>query len=185
MGARGPLPKPAVQSQGHRKRTPRGEARPTGTVSLLPVADVPERVIPDPPPDLLPDVMEQWEAFWQSDVSQVIQPENMAQVRRLFLFYDQYSRAMAVARKALAVKGSTGQIRVNPLADHALKLDASIVRLENELGLTPLSRARLGLTIGQAQLTVEEVNRMAMEGGPRAETHAVVAAELADEWDAQ
>ena len=54
---------------------------------------------------------------------------------------------MDVVRKALVVRGSTGQIRANPLADLALRLDASIVRLENELGVTPAARGRMGIRI--------------------------------------
>jgi phage terminase small subunit len=71
----------------------------------------------------------------------------MPAVRRLFGLYDQFERAQRVARKTLLVPGSKGQARLNPLADYALKLDTAILRLENELGLTPISRARLGLTI--------------------------------------
>jgi P27 family predicted phage terminase small subunit len=63
--------------------------------------------------------------------------------------YDQHARSMDVASQTLLVKGSTGQVRVNPLADHALKLEGAIVRLENELGLTPAARVRLGIHLTQ------------------------------------
>jgi P27 family predicted phage terminase small subunit len=63
--------------------------------------------------------------------------------------YDQHSRAMEVVGKALVVKGSTGQIRANPLADLALKLEGSIGRLEGELGLTPAARQRMGIRLVQ------------------------------------
>jgi P27 family predicted phage terminase small subunit len=67
--------------------------------------------------------------------------------------YDQHSRSMDVASQTLLVKGSTGQVRVNPLADHALKLEGAIVRLENELGLTPAARVRLGIHLTQERKT--------------------------------
>lgn len=44
-------------------------------------------------------------------------------------------------------------------------LEALIAKLEDKLGLSPLARARLGIEIGQAQLTWAEV----MKGGARGE----------------
>ena len=60
------------------------------------------------------------------------------------------SAGLACVGKALVVKGSTGQIRANPLADLALKLEGSIGRLEGELGLTPAARQRMGIRLVQA-----------------------------------
>lgn len=65
------------------------------------------------------------------------------------------------------MEGSTGQMRPNPFYATALQLEAAILRLENELGLTPKARAALGLTAAQAGLTVQQINeRLAADSAP-------------------
>jgi P27 family predicted phage terminase small subunit len=144
MGRRGPLAKPDGHAQGHRRRVP---------LELVAAA-----VVPEPPTGLLAVTRASWEVFWRSEVAGATTAVDLPAVRRLFGFYDQFERAQRAARKSLLIAGSKGQMRLNPLADYALKLDATILRLENELGLTPMSRARLGLTIGAMQRTLEELN---------------------------
>lgn len=153
MGRRGPLKKPQERAQGHRPHT--------GTSLTV----IPGKAVdaPEPPKGLLKSSREAWDAYWQSDVAQVAQEVDMPAIRRLFEAYDQYERAMKITKTALAVKGSTGQIRVNPVAEYAMKLDTQILRLENELGLTPMARQRLGIAVGQAQLTLAQINKMAQE----------------------
>lgn len=155
MGSRGPLPKPADRAQGHRKR---------GTVVALPAPTGLAYEPPRPPPNLLKATRDAWDAYWRSDVAGLTQEVDLPALRRLFRIYDQFDRAMAIVQKAMAVKGSTGQIRVNPLADYAAKLDTQALRLENELGLTPLARQRLSSAVGEAVLTLAEINAMAQEG---------------------
>jgi len=48
------------------------------------------------------------------------------------------------------VAGSQGQPRLNPALDGLMKLEGAILRLENELGLTPSARLRLGITFADA-----------------------------------
>ena len=74
--------------------------------------------------------------------------------------YDQYARVQKVVKKSLVVRGSTGQIRTNPLAEHALKLETQILRLENELGLTPMARQRLGIAVGEAATSLASINEL-------------------------
>jgi P27 family predicted phage terminase small subunit len=56
---------------------------------------------------------------------------------------DRLARCSRVSGEAMLVEGSRGQVRLNPLAVNALKLEAAIARLEADLGLTPAARARL------------------------------------------
>ena len=88
----------------------------------------------------------------------------MPTIRRLFELYDQRERAMEIVKQTLVVRGSKDQLRLNPVADLVTKLETIILRLETELGLTPMSRARLGIATGQAQLTLEEINERFREG---------------------
>ena len=134
MGRRGPMPKPADKVLGHRRRRP----------------PVPKDLPPQRPAgrdDWLPTVTAAWETYWASELARLSLDVDLPSIYRLFDMYDQHGRAMDVVRKALVVRGSTGQIRANPLADLALRLDASIVRLENELGVTPAARGRMGIRI--------------------------------------
>jgi P27 family predicted phage terminase small subunit len=138
------MPKPADKVQGHR-------ARP---VVKDPVVQAPEvQRTPDPKADWLDSTKTAWAVYWRSDVARIVLDVDAPSIFRLFSLYDQHERSMDVVRMALVVKGSTGQIRTNPLADHALKLEGVILRLENELGLTPLARSRLGIQIARVPTT--------------------------------
>jgi P27 family predicted phage terminase small subunit len=120
--------------------------------------------VPEPPEGLLESTLEAWRTYWRSDVAQAATEEGMPTIRRLFELYDQRDRAMAIVRQTLVVRGSKDQLRLNPVADLVTKLETIILRLETELGLTPMSRARLGIATGQAQLTLEEINAKFREG---------------------
>jgi phage terminase small subunit len=138
MGRRGPLPKPADQSHGHRRRRVAKDAT---------VQAPAEPQVKMPSEDWLDSTKAAWAVYWKSDVARVVLDVDEPSIRRLFGLYDQHERAMEVVRKALVVRGSTGQIRTNPLADHALRLEGAILRLEDVLGITPAGRSRLGIGV--------------------------------------
>jgi hypothetical protein len=79
-------------------------------------------------------------------------------VVRLFKLRANFEACLNFAAEEPQVVGSTGQVRPNPFFDTALKIEAALVRLENELGVTPKARAALGLTAASAQLTVAQIN---------------------------
>jgi P27 family predicted phage terminase small subunit len=110
------------------------------------------------PTNLLPATRRMWREVWDSPASNRVGSHHLPAIGRLFRLRDQFERAAAVMDAAMMVKGSLNQIRVNPAADYMTKLAAAIDRLENELGLTPMSEARLGLVVGQAEMTLEELN---------------------------
>ena len=100
---------------------------------------------PRPPQGLLAATRKAWHTYWDDEISAITRGVDHQVINRLFGLYDEHARARVVVKQALMVKGSTGQIRTNPLADHILKLETAILRLENELGLTPSARMRLGI----------------------------------------
>ncbi len=153
MGRRGPLPKPKERLAGHRQAGP-----------ALELVSEPSPA-PEPPVELSEEVATAWEAYWRSDVARVASEVDLPVVRRLFRMYEQYEQALEVVRKAIVVRGSTGQIRVNPLADYAFKLSGQILRLEEELGLTPLSRQRLGIALAERYRSLDELNLSLSEPG--------------------
>lgn len=148
MGRRGPLPKLAERQQGHRQPRPKLELLPAETQQC-----------PEAPAGLSAALVEAWKAYWRSDVARVANEVDLPLIRRLFGMYAQYEQAMEVVNKAIVVKGSTGQIRTNPLADYAFKLAGQILRLEEELGLTPLARQRLGIAVAERYRSLDELNR--------------------------
>ena len=150
MGKRGPLAKPPDNAQGHRSRE-------------LQIISGSSELKDDPPKPTrgwLKQTRERWHEYWISDVAGVAQKVDIPAVERLFGMYDQYARVQKVVKKSLVVRGSTGQIRTNPLAEHALKLETQILRLENELGLTPMARSRLGLAVGEAATSLASINEL-------------------------
>ncbi len=164
MGRRGPLAKPAERAQGHRRR------------ANLAVVRAKPLDAPTPPEGLSEAVLAAWETYWRSEVAEAATDVDVPAIRRLFTMYEAHARATEVAMETLVVAGSKGQPRVNPLADYALRLEEKILRLENELGLTPLARMRLGIAVGQARMTLEEINERARSKAARARKDPRVAA---------
>lgn len=126
--------------------------------------------VPAPPEGLLPSTVQVWETYWADQVAGATTPVDHGALRRYILYLDEWERCMAAVRRPnedgeveRLVKGSTGQPRINPLAEQALKLEGVLSKLEADFGLTPLARMRLGIAIGQARMTVAELNRMAEE----------------------
>ena len=137
MGKRGPLPKDPERLLGHRGRTPPAVPAPA-------LAAAPQ---PEPRAEWRDETRASWKAYWASEMAVLALEVDRPAIGRLFAMYDLHARSMEAVSQALAVRGSTGQIRTNPLADHALRLESAIVRLENELGLTPAARTRMGIAI--------------------------------------
>lgn len=127
--------------------------------TTLPAAaqSVPEAPVAEPPPSFTPEERAVWQAVWQApvarywtvgDVPLVIEfcrlwtrLENLAQSYR--------NPAFAPYRGAL-----TSALRLETLWREQL------VQLSDRLGLNPLARARLGLTVSQAAFSLHELNRL-------------------------
>ena len=150
MSSRGPTPKLPERRQ-------RANRRGLGLV----VAPLPApQPLPEPPRGLLKPVRDQWAAFWRSPVAAAIDRDSdLAAIRRLWTLYDERERAYRGYRKCRIVAGSTGQPVANPLARVMATLDGEIRNLEDRFGLTPMSRLRLGLTLGEARRSLDELNR--------------------------
>lgn len=150
---RGKLPKPDGERQGRAKRK-------SGLVIAFSQRTVD---VPAAPSGLLVATRREWDSYWASHVSNATIDADMPAVERLFMLRDEWRRCFRVYREHRLVEGSKGQARINPLADQAHRLEQAISKLEAELGLTPLARARLGLTMGEAQLTLDQLNDAAVQ----------------------
>lgn len=142
MGKRGPIAKPAEKLNGRSK----------SNLTLLEG----ESFDPGEPP--FPHQREDWDLYWGSPAGGIARPEDKPAVERLFKLRAHFEASIQIASNEPKVEGSTGQMRPNPFYATAMQLESAILRLENELGLTPKARATLGLTTAQAGLTVQQIN---------------------------
>jgi P27 family predicted phage terminase small subunit len=149
-----PARKPQDQLQDQRiKRT-----------ELVPVdADHPEmeRIVPPAKKTWLKAQRDSWDDFWGSNLAALIERPDLPALERLFDMRDEYVRLMKLYRAQMFVTGSTGQPVISPAFKAAQELEISMRNLEDRLGLTPKARAALGIAIGQARITADELNRRA------------------------
>jgi P27 family predicted phage terminase small subunit len=123
-------------------------------------------LVPDPPSGLLAASTALRGAFWRSEVAGAVDLDSdLGRLGRWIRDVDEYERALRELRRERMVEGSMGQPRLNPLAGRLKDLEGSIRETEREFGMTPLSRLRLGIAVGQAALTAAEVNRLALKDG--------------------
>lgn len=155
MGKPGPAPKPADQRQAH----PRAKRPGPLTLSLVPADEPAPPPIPPAPRGLLRVTQTRWRTYWASPVASAVIEADRGSVDRLFRYYDQWERMMREVAASPFTEGSQGQIVKHPANGLIDRLEAHISKLEGELGLTPLARSRLGIAVGQARLTADELNR--------------------------
>lgn len=103
--------------------------------------------VPTPPKDLLPYSKKLWHDYWaNSEVVRAIDPiSDRHIVRRWIMAVDEYERLQPDMAKNPTGYGNQGQTILNPIAGYLTRLRAEILHCESELGLTPMSRLRLGI----------------------------------------
>ena len=154
MGKRGPLPKEEGARQNRRART---------NLRLIDKYETNKPPAPEPPDGLSPQRIADWHRYFDSQLAGLVQETDMSAVRRLWNYYQQHDELTDIFAKSRLVAGSTGQPRMNPAADALLKLETAILRLENELGLTPSARLRLGITFADATNSLEKLTEYVMD----------------------
>lgn len=118
-----------------------------------------EMAAPPAPSGFLPAIRDDWDAYWLSAPAHLVDPADIPALRRLFNLYDERERSYRAFRKERLTGGSTGQLVVNPLGKQLLAYDAVIAQLEDRFGLTPMARMRLGVQLGEAVRSLEDLNR--------------------------
>lgn len=149
--------KPPELRQGHPK------SKRSADIGLV-EAKPPDAVTPAAPVGILKVSKERWEAYWRSAVSSAVDLNaDAGLVERWIRSVDEWHRAYRDFRRERVTTGSTGQLVLSPLAKWIRQLEAEIGRCEQQLGLTPMSRLKLGLTANQARLTAEQLNKSLSE----------------------
>jgi hypothetical protein len=105
-----------------------------------------------------------WDAYWGDVVSGVTRDSDASLVIRWAKNVDRYHRLIAEADRAPMICGSTGQQVANPIYGLALKVEASIKQDEQQLGIGPLNRLKLGTVFSETARSLAELNAEAAEG---------------------
>ena len=122
---------------------------------------------PAAPSDLLAWTRERWDVYWRSPVVAALDEVDFPAVEAYFRTLDEWRRCGDVDRERTFVPGSKGQPVLNPLLKRADKLVAMLPRLAAEIGASPLARLRLGVVVGHAARTLDDINRLAQEEADR------------------
>lgn len=133
-----------------------------GTADLTLASPIPVTAPPPPHPGrrkLLKVTVEAWSTFWQSDLAALVNDADRPALDRLFRMYDQRERFDRLLLAEPFTTGSTGQLVTNPAAKEVASLDGRIRDLEDRFGLTPKARLQLGITLGAAAKSLDDLNR--------------------------
>lgn len=120
--------------------------------------------IPEPPDSWLPETVRQWNAWWRSDLAQLVVAGEEPIVLRMFDLLDQAALLEAEGRLQYLVEGSTGQKTLNPLLKHAQTLRAEARADEAVIGRGPKRRLDLGVKFGEAGKSLDDLNRRLARG---------------------
>ena len=152
MGKRGRIPKEKNKLTGHRD----------STLSVLQGGKAFET--PKANSRWLTKTRNYWKQYWDSELASTAQQVDFPAFYRLFQYYDEVERANRTIQNmgngGLIDVGSKGQPVVNPLIILTLKLEEKILKLEQELGLTPLSRQRLGISFSENAMGFRQLQQL-------------------------
>ena len=169
MGFRGPVANP--NAKGHLAKSERASRHVTPMLER-------DFLIPSPERKWLKKTKNEYLDFWSSDVSKAVDVADLPAIRRLFSLRDEADRLMRLYQQERMIDSPTRGEIVNPAGKYAEQLFRQINQLEDRFGLNPISRARLGLTIGQESLTFAQLAQM-LDGPSHAESDELAAEVLA------
>ena len=133
--------KPVDQLKGHRKVP--GREKPGGLV-VLQAPDQPQ--IPPSPRVLHERAQLTWDRYWRSPLPQIVDLDSdMPVLERWILSVHEWWTLKADFDDEPITAGSRGQLRANPLEKRIASLEAEIRRFEDDFGMTPKARMRLGI----------------------------------------
>lgn len=132
----------------------------------------------DPPEDLLPEVLELWDAYWTDAAAGVQTPADRGVLLRWIREYDRYLRLITEADLSPLVRGSQGQDVANPLYKIADRALAAAERCEKQLGVGALNRSNLGIAVISERKSLADMN--AKYGGGHVDGHHLEAAPRQD-----
>lgn len=122
---------------------------------------------PDAPKKWLKITKDAWADFWTQDVARAVVKSDLPALRRLFELRDLEERLMRkAAEENYVTVGSTGQPVIHPALKQADALRAEIRNLEDRFGLTPASRAKLGIDHSKLRRSLSDLAQEAAQPNP-------------------
>jgi P27 family predicted phage terminase small subunit len=109
------------------------------------------RPVPIPPKDIRAAARETWNAFWRSPMASLVQDDSdMYALRDWVYCLSERERLQVIVKKTPLIEGASGSLMLNPVARLVKDYTARIDRHREHFGMTPLSRMRLGIAVGEA-----------------------------------
>lgn len=118
------------------------------------------RPVPRPPKDIDRYARAVWREFWTSPQAAAVRPSGMERLRRWIACVDQRHKLMDLLEATPLIKGSHGQLMLNPLARRVRDLTAEIERAEAAFGMTPQDEFRLRFEFAQAGVAGDKLRRL-------------------------
>ena len=175
---KGPQPKHPDKRQ-RRNRTPTvGVTNPVPPPQLV-VVDAP--LHPPVPEGLLDEIAAGWDEYWSSDVARAVSIEDLPALTRLFRLRNEWETIRVLVEKSgELIRGSMKQLVLNPLYKRMDATGAEIRQLEDRYGMNPMSRARLAVSLGDIQRTVEDLSRELREGSTGGDSDPLQIVDVSD-----
>jgi hypothetical protein len=114
--------------------------------------------LPTPPADLSAPIAEAWAAFWRSPLRVAVIETDLPALRRLFEMYERRAQFDEAGMREPVVVGSQQQEVLSALLREVDVLDSKILALEDRFGMSPLSRLRLQVKVGDASRSIAATN---------------------------
>jgi hypothetical protein len=114
--------------------------------------------LPLPPAGLSDPNRVAWAAFWHSPLAAAVIETDLPALRRLFEMYQRREDFDTAGMVEPVVVGSQKQEVLSALLKEVDVLDAKILALEDRFGMSPLSRLRLQVKVGDASRSIAATN---------------------------
>ena len=120
----------------------------------------PPLVPPPAPRGLLAGSRRHWHDLWRSPVARTWdRGSDLPALIRYIANLDRWLRYEKLVVQAPLVRGSTGQLRPNPLARRMDALEDQMRSAEDRFGLNAVSRLRLGIEVLDARRSLRDLQR--------------------------
>lgn len=101
--------------------------------------------------------VEAWTALWAEPQAEHLTGVQKVVALRWVRAFDEWLRALDSVVQAPMVQGSQGQPVANPMMGWVTSREAEMEKCEKQLGIGLRNKADLGLTIGQAKITAQQL----------------------------
>jgi P27 family predicted phage terminase small subunit len=110
-----------------------------------------QRPTPIPPKDIRAAARDAWVAFWRSPMASLVQDDSDMDALRDWVYcLSERERLQVIVKKQTMSPGASGSLMLNPLTRLVKDYTQRIDKHREHFGMTPLSRMRLGIAVGEA-----------------------------------